>query len=143
MNTPGAQALLFAGLLTALAAVAHLACIFIGAPAYRLMGAGRRMVRAVEAGGVRPAVITVGIAAMLGLCAAWAWSAAGLIGTVPFARPALPVIAAVFLTRALAFPLLKPAFPDNSMRFWLVSSGLCLCIGGLYGWGALAGLTPT
>ena len=43
MNSTGSPALIAGGTLTAIAAVAHLACIFLGAPAYRFMGAGERM----------------------------------------------------------------------------------------------------
>ena len=30
------------------------------------------------------------------------------------------------------FQLLRPLSPDNSTAFWLVSSSICLVIGGLY-----------
>ncbi|WP_395795569.1 hypothetical protein [Aquimonas sp.] len=46
--------LIVAAALSALAAVAHLACIALGPAAYRFMGAGERMARAVEAGSIRP-----------------------------------------------------------------------------------------
>src|SRR5215468_9695765 len=55
----GAQALVLGGTLSAAASVAHLACIALGAPAYRFMGASGRMARAVEAGGTRPTLITL------------------------------------------------------------------------------------
>lgn len=42
MMITGTQALVVGAALSATAAVAHLACILIGAPAYRLMGAGER-----------------------------------------------------------------------------------------------------
>lgn len=138
MDAPGALALTLAGVLTLLAALAHLACIALGAPAYRVMGAGGRMVRAVEAGRVRPTLVTLGIAAVLATWAAYAFSGAGLIRTLPFATLVLPAISAVFLVRGAAFPLLKPAFPGNSSRFWLVSSGICLGLGALFASGTTA-----
>jgi hypothetical protein len=135
---PGAQALAVAGALTAVAAIAHLACIAIGAPAYRLMGAGDRMARAVEAGKIRPTVVTLAIASVLLICAVYAFSGAGITPRLPFTRIALLLVSAAFLTRALAFPLLKPLFPENSTTFWLVSSGVCLALGLLYAAGVVA-----
>jgi hypothetical protein len=129
MLTSGAQALIVAGSLSAAAAVAHLACTLIGAPAYRLMGAGEKMVRAVEAGKPQPTLVTLAIAGTLFIWAAYAFAGAGVIGRLPLLKIALPVICAVYLLRAVAFPLLKPAFPENSQTFWLVSSGICLGIG--------------
>jgi hypothetical protein len=130
--------LLAAGALTAVAALAHLACIAIGAPAYRWMGAGERMARAVEAGRLRPTLVTLAIAVVLMVWAAYAFAGAGVIGPLPFTRWVLAAIGLVFVARAVAFPWLKPLFPENSNRFWWVSSGICLLIGSLYGWGAAA-----
>lgn len=39
--------------------------------------------------------------------------------------------------RAVALPLLRPAFPENSHTFWLVSSGICLFIGLFHLYGVL------
>lgn len=138
MNSAGAPALILAGVLTSLAAIAHLGCLFFGASAFRLMGAGERVARAVEAGKLQPIFVTVGIAALLSVWAAYAFSVAGLIGPSPFGKFMLPAISAVFLARAFGFPLLKSAFPENSKTFWWVSSGICLLLGGLYAWGTAA-----
>ena len=130
--------LILAGALTVAAALAHLACIAIGAPAYRFMGAGERMARAAEAGKVRPTLITAAIAAVLLGWALYAFSAAKVIGPLPLTGWALSAISLVLLARAFAFPLLRPAFPENSVTFWWVSSGICLVLGALYGAGAVA-----
>lgn len=136
MPTPLNLSLLIAGSLSALAAVAHLACIAIGPPAYRFMGAGERMAQAVEAGRLQPTLMTLGISVVLMVWAAYAFSAAGLISAqLPFTKLALLAITTVYLARALAFPLLRPAFPENSLAFWLVSSGICLAIGLLHAHG--------
>lgn len=45
MSTSGSLVLVIGALLSAFAAIAHLVCIFIGAPAYRFLGAGERMAR--------------------------------------------------------------------------------------------------
>ncbi|WP_374486361.1 hypothetical protein [Zoogloea sp.] len=138
MSTFGTQALLIGGLLSAIAAVAHLACIALGAPAYRAMGPGEKMAQAAEAGKLRPTLVTLAIAAILFIWAAYALAGAGVIAPLPFTKLALTAICAVYLGRAVAFPLLKPAFPENSQTFWLVSSGICLAIGLVHVCGVIA-----
>lgn len=136
MNGYGAQALMAGGILTVVAAVAHLACIGLGARAYRFMGAGERLVRAVEAGRAGPTFITLAIAAVLVACAMYAFSGAGVI-ELPFTGVVLPLVSAAFLGRAVGFPLLKPVFPKNSDAFWMWSSALCLVLGMLYALGSI------
>ena len=133
----GETLLTLAGIGSALAALAHVACVIVGGPAYRLMGAGERMARAAEAGHWQPAAVTLAIASLLVVWAVLAFSGAGLLPLIPFTRPALVLISAVYLARGLAFPLLMSAFPDNSLRFWLVSSAMCLVLGGLHAWGVV------
>lgn len=137
-SSPVILPLAAAGLCSALAGLAHLACIVLGAPAYRVMGAGERMVRAAQAGRPSAALLTAGIAAMLIAWALLAWSAGGLLPAGQ-ALPGLPVllafVTAVYLLRAVATPWLRPRFPDNSPRFWQVSGTLCALIGGLHAWG--------
>ncbi|MDM0114840.1 hypothetical protein QTI66_22010 [Variovorax sp. J22R133] len=137
MAISGSQALIVGGVLSAAAAVAHLACIFLGAPAYRFMGAGEKMARAVEARKLRPAFVTLFIAAVLFIWAAYALAGAGVIRGLPLAKLVLPAICAVYLLRAVAFPVLRPAFPENSRTFWLVSSGICLVIGLVHVYGVV------
>ncbi len=136
MPAPGSLALTLGGLLSIAAALAHLACIAIGAPAYRFMGAGERVARAAEAGRIEPTLVTLGIAAMLSVWAAYAFSGARLIAPLPFTVPVLALISVVLLARGLGFPLIMAAFPGNSMGFWLVSSGLCVAMGTLHAYGA-------
>lgn len=128
-------ALTLAGCASAAAALAHVVCVLIGAPAYRVMGAGERMARAAEAGQWQPTLLTLGIAGMLGIWALYAFSAAGMVPRLPLMRWALVLISTVYLARALAFPLMMASFPENSLRFWLVSSSICLVIGALHAWG--------
>jgi hypothetical protein len=96
------------------------------------------MVRAVEAGKLQPALVTLAIAAVLGVWAAYAWAGAGVLAHLPLTKLALVAITAVYLGRAVAFPLLKPFFPANSQVFWWVSSGICLVMGLLHLWGVIA-----
>lgn len=125
----GTQALIAAAILNALAAMAHLACIAIGPPAYRFMGAGEKLARSVQAGKLQPTFVTLAVAGMLMAGAAYALSGAGVIVRLPLTRPALLVISAVYLARAFAVPFLQRRFPGNSAIFWAVSSGICLAIG--------------
>jgi hypothetical protein len=135
MSTLGTYSLVLGATFSAAAAIAHLACIALGPPAYRFMGAGEKMARAVEAGSLRPTVLTLALSAVLGVWAVYAFSGAGLLAPLPLAKPALVAITAVYLVRAFAFPLLRPAFPENSNAFWVISSGICLIIGLLHAYG--------
>jgi hypothetical protein len=115
--------------LSALAAVLHLAVIFFGAPWYRFFGAGERMARLAEAGSLYPAVVTVAIATLLLGWSAYALSGAGVIAALPLLRPALCAITAVYLLRGLAvIPLVLTASVPLT-PFWLWSSGICLAFG--------------
>ena len=134
----GSLALLVGASLSALAALAHLACIVIGAPAYRFMGAGERVAHAVEAGQLRPTLVTLAVAGVLLVWAGFALSAAGVVGPLPFTKLALVAISTAYLVRAVAFPLIKSHFPGNSNTFWLVSSGICGLIGLLHAYGTLS-----
>jgi hypothetical protein len=136
MTSIGAQALIAGGTLTAVAALAHLACIVLGPPAYRFMGAGEQMARAVQAGKLKPTLVTLAIAAILFSWAVYAFSGAGVIAPLPFTRFVLPAVCVVYLARAIGFPVLKPGFPENSNAFWLWSSGICLLLGILYAIGS-------
>ena len=134
----GSLALLVGAALSVAAALAHLACIVVGAPAYRFMGAGERMARAVEAGHLRPTLVTLAVAGVLLVWAAFALSGAGVVAPLPLTKYALVAISVVYLGRAIAFPLLKPSFPENSSTFWLVSSGICGFIGLVHAYGTVS-----
>lgn len=134
----GQQALFIGALFSAAAALAHLACIVWGAPAYRFMGAGERMAHAVESGKLKPTVATFFITGILGVWAAYALGGAGIIDRLPLSRVVLPAICAVYLGRSVAFPWLQPVFPENSRRFWLISSSICLVMGLVHLYGVVA-----
>lgn len=121
--------LIAAGVLDGAAALLHLACI-VGGPAwYRFFGAGDAMVAMAERGMLRPTLVTLAIAAILSIWAAYAFSGAGLLPRLPLLRPALLAIAAVFLARAAALPLLFRVMPDRSSAFLWSSSAIVLAIG--------------
>jgi hypothetical protein len=138
MSITSSQALVLGGILSAAASLAHLACIAIGAPAYRLLGAGEAMARAAEAGQLQPTLVTLAIAAVLALWAGYAFAGAGLLRPLPLMKLALPTISLVLLARALGYPLLRSAFPENSELFWWLSSAICLLMGALYAFGTWA-----
>lgn len=119
-----------------LAALAHLACLPGGAPAFRLLGAGEALAGMAEKGHWYPPVAALAIGGVLMLWAVYALAGAGAMAPLPAMRLVLAGITGIYLLRAVAFPWLKPFFPDNSPAFWLVSSGICLVIGLLH----LAGL---
>jgi len=118
--------------LSALAALLHLACIAFGPSWYRFFGAGERMARRAAQGRRYPMAVTLAIAAVLFTWSLYALSGAGLGPALPFTRLALCAITAVYLLRAVAFPLLRPRIPGNGMAFWLWSSAICLVIGGIH-----------
>ena len=115
--------------LSAIAAVLHVA-IVIGGPAwYRFFGAGEQFAAAAASGRWWPAIITLGIACMLGLWAAYALSGAGVIRPLPLLKLALVLITSVYLLRGL---VLVPAFlfarsSITPFVFW--SSVVCIGYG--------------
>jgi len=115
--------------LSAMAALLHFACIVIGAPAFRVLGAGEKLARMAEAGHWYPGIVALVVGAGLCLSAAYALSGAGVLPRFPLLRTVLSLFTAVVLVRAVAFPLLRPMFPENSTTFWIVSSLACLLLG--------------
>ena len=93
--------LIVGGSLSAAAALTHLAIIAGGPDWYRFFGAGEAMARAAERGSPVPAVITLGIAAVLAAWAVYAFAGAGLIPRLPLMRTALVLISAIYLLRGL------------------------------------------
>jgi hypothetical protein len=115
--------------MSAAAAVLHLAIIVGGAPWYRFFGAGERMARAAEAGRRFPALVTLGIAAMLFVWAAYALSGAGLAVPLPFLKFALIAIATVYTLRGLVIVPLMLVAVDKMTSFAVWSSLICLAYG--------------
>ena len=97
------------GCLSAAAAVLHLAVIVGGPDWYRFFGAGEDMAQMAERGSLVPPAVTLVIAVVLAIWAAYAFAGAGLI-RLPLMRTALAAITAIYLLRGvLIVPLLmKP-----------------------------------
>lgn len=136
--------LLAAGWGSLAASLLHVACIFGGADWYRFLGAGEPIARAVERGAPFPHLMALGIATLLALWAAYAFSAAGVFVRLPLARAALILITVVLMLRALLFFVRESWPPDLSFEFMLWSSlivfglGLCFAIGTWQAWRYLA-----
>ncbi|MEZ9232971.1 hypothetical protein AB4259_18000 [Vibrio amylolyticus] len=132
MNHSNNRYLIAASVCCFLAALAHLGCIVFGADWYRALGAGEQMALMAEKGLWYPTLVTLAITVVLSIWGLFALSGSGAILTLPLTRTVLVLITGVFLLRAVAFVVLIPSFPDNSLTFWLVSSGICLLIGLLF-----------
>ncbi|WCN09173.1 hypothetical protein [Marinomonas mediterranea] len=121
-----------AGVLTVIVALFHIGCIIFGGDWYRLLGAGEEMAQLAESGDPYPTIVTSVLSAVFLLWAAYAFSGAGLMVKLPLVRLALVLISIILFTRAFGFYFIMPAFPDNSLTFWFVSSGICLLLGLTY-----------
>ena len=75
MASPTNKLLVLGAALSGLAALMHLACLAVGAPLFRLLGAGEQMAQLYLAGHWYPTVVTLVIAGVLA-----AWSAYALSG---------------------------------------------------------------
>jgi hypothetical protein len=134
------------GVLSATAALLHLAVIAGGPDWYRFFGAGERMARMAEQGSARPTIVTLCIAALLAVWAAYAFAGAGLIRPLPLMRTALVLITSVYLLRGLVLvplALFRPAAID---AFTLWSSLIVFGYGIAYAvgtWQAWPWLTAT
>jgi hypothetical protein len=105
--------LLVGGWLSLIASLLHVACVFGGGDWYRFFGAGEEMAQADEAGHWMPAIMTTGIAIMLAIWAAYAFSGAGIIRRLPLMRTALLLISAIYLLRGL---FIIPILIEPAMR---------------------------
>lgn len=130
MSSAGSGFLVFAAVLSALAALAHVGVVIGGPDWYRWFGAGEGMARLAERGSAYPAVITLLIASMLAAWSAYALSGAGVLPVMPLLRLALVSITLVYTLRGLAgFVLAWLAPGGNSPTFWVWSSLICLFVG--------------
>lgn len=136
--------LVIGGLLSLAASLLHIGVILGGPDWYRFFGAGEAMATMAEQGSMTPALLTLGIAAVLAIWAAYAFSGAGLLPRLPLLRTGLVTISAIYLLRGL---VLIPALVINGsdiMPFVLWSSlivlvyGLAYAIGTWIAWSSLS-----
>jgi hypothetical protein len=136
--------LIAAGVLSVLAALAHLAMIYGGPGWYRFFGAGESMALMAEHGFLRPTLYTIGIASVLGIWAAYAFSGAGLIPRLPLLRTGLVTISLIYLVRAAVLPAMLVVRPTQVTPFWVWSSaivaayGIAYAVGTARGWRAMS-----
>jgi ABC-type maltose transport system permease subunit len=118
--------------LSSIAAVIHIGCIIFGASWYRFFGAGEQMAFMSEQGSIKPTIITTFIVIVLSIWSLYAFSAAGIIGRLPYVRLALIVITMIYLIRGVfGFYLISNPM-GRSPEFWVWSSVICLSIGVLH-----------
>lgn len=130
--------LMAGGALSAAASIAHLAIIVGGPRWYDFFGAGSRMVRLAEQGSPKAAAITLLIAAVLAVWAAYAFSGAGLLPRLPLLKLGLLAISAVYVLRAFGYiPVLMATGAPVGTFAW-VSSGIVLVYAVVHVLGTLA-----
>jgi hypothetical protein len=130
--------------LSVIASLLHVACIFGGPDWYRFFGAGEALAQADARGEWHPALLTVAIAAVLAVWAAYAFAGAGMIRRLPLMRLALVTISAVYIARGL---FIVPVLVQEQMRspFNIWSSLIVLAYGIAYAigtWKAWPHLNP-
>jgi hypothetical protein len=139
--------LFLAGIAASAGALLHVAILFGGPDWYAFFGAPRRLVAMARIGSIRAPISCLVIAAILGLCAAYAFSGAGAIRRLPFLRLGLAFIAISMILRGILFvPLilwrpyaLSRVCDCHSVGAFIISTSvLCLAIGIGYALGALA-----
>lgn len=122
-------ALIIAGSLSAIAALLHVAIVLGGPGWYRFFGAGERLATAAEDGRWYPAIVTLGIAAVLMLWAAYALSGAGVLAPLPFLKVGLIIITGIYLVRGLAIIPLMIVSREKATPFIFWSSIICIVYG--------------
>lgn len=133
----GNNHLIIAALCSFTASFLHIAIVLGGANWYRFFGAGERMAELAESGSNYPSIVTFSIAIVLFIWGLYGLSGAGIIGNLPLLKFALVAITAVYLVRGAAGLILPfishhPAVTQNSLKFWLISSSVCLLFGMFY-----------
>jgi hypothetical protein len=137
--------LIIGGGLSLIAALLHVAIIAGGPDWYRAFGAGEEFATAAARGAWWPGAVTAVIATGLMGFALYAFSGAGLIGRLPFLKPALVVISLLYLARGLGAVPLFWLQPEAMDAFMIWSSVVVTVYGAFYAigtWQVRAGLDP-
>jgi hypothetical protein len=121
--------LILGAVLSGIAALLHIGVIFGGPAWYRFFGAGERMASGAAAGHWYPPIVTLLIACMLAVWAAYALSGAGVLQPLPLLAFVLPAITAVYLLRGLVVVALFVFDRRRLSAFWVWSSLVCLVYG--------------
>nr|WP_295658955.1 hypothetical protein [Polymorphobacter sp.] len=131
------------GVLSAIAALLHLAIIAGGPSWYRFFGAGERMAHLAETGKSEAWLVTAAIAAVLAVWAAYAFSGAGLLPRLPLLKLGLVMISTIYLVRGLALVpglMFRPGLVTPFL-FWsslvVIVYGLTYTVGTWQAWSRL------
>lgn len=122
MKTPSVFWAGTAAAIAALGVAIHLAAIAGGPSWYAFFGAPPQIVASARAGTWLAPAGTAAIAVLMGVCAAYACSAIGLLRRLPLLRPVLAGIAAVCLLRALLLVPLALLHPELLSTFEIVAA---------------------
>ena len=128
----GGRWLIAGGILSLIAALLHVGCILFGTEWYRFFGVPDPLIASYENGSMTLVWMTAGIAAILAIWGAYAFSGAGVIGRLPLLRLALIAITAIYLARGLFLipAILKAPYPNSTFDLW--SSTIVLIYGLTY-----------
>jgi hypothetical protein len=121
--------LVIGALISAGAAVLHLFIIVGGPDWYRFFGAGERLAVAAANGHYYPALVTTGIAAVLGVWSVYALAGAGVIRRLPLLRTMLIGITTIYIARGIAVAPAVLFAGEQITPFLLWSSAICLGLG--------------
>ena len=121
--------LIISGILSAIAALIHIGCIYFGASWYRFFGAGEQIASWAEQGNIKSTIITSSITLVLSIWSAYAFSAAGMIPKLPFMKLVMVTITSIYLLRGVGGFFLMSNPMGRSSEFWLWSSLICLIVG--------------
>ena len=120
--------LISAGVIAAVAAIWHLLCILGGPSWFAFARAPQQVIASAQQGTLLAPLSTLVVAGLMFTCSAFAFSAAGLIRSLPLLKSALITITILCILRALsAIPSLVYA---NDLDLWqLVASSVWLYTG--------------
>jgi uncharacterized membrane protein len=140
---PQSDAFFYGAVCSATASLLHVAIIAGGAKWYQFFGAGKKFTQAAERGHGWHDVVTLGIAIMLAVWAAYALSVLDFgVPQLPADKVVLSLITAAYLLRGFGgFALLLMPKRSHSTRFIVLSSLICLGIGAVHGVGLWEFLT--
>ncbi len=114
--------LVFAGSLSVLAGLLHIAIIVGGVNWYRFFGAGENLAKLAESGSWIPGAITAVIAMVLFIWGLYAYSGAGLTLPLPWLKVALILISVIYLLRGMAVIPALLIIPQQVDAFLIWSS---------------------
>jgi hypothetical protein len=139
----GARLLVLGGILSLIASLLHVGCIIFGASWFRFFGAPEPLIQAYEQGSMQLVWMTVGIAVLLAIWAAYAFAGAGLLTRLPLLKTGLVTISLIYLARGvLLLPaLLRAPYPRSEFDIWssaiVLGYGLVYAVGTWLAWPSL------